>query len=39
MRWKIEIGMLFIIITYEYPAEHPVKRYYGVATENYKLIH
>jgi len=24
---------------YEYPAEHMVKRHYGVATERYKLIH
>ncbi len=24
---------------YEYPAEHSVKRHYGVATERYKLIH
>tara|TARA_R110002167_G_scaffold205954_7_gene409956 strand:+ start:164 stop:1666 length:1503 start_codon:yes stop_codon:yes gene_type:complete len=24
---------------YEYPAEHAVKRHYGMATKNYKLIH
>jgi arylsulfatase A-like enzyme len=24
---------------YEYPAEHMVKRHYGIATERYKLIH
>ena len=24
---------------YEYPAEHMVKRHYGVSTERYKLIH
>lgn len=24
---------------YEYPAEHAVKRHYGIATEDYKLIH
>ena len=24
---------------YEYPAEHMVKRHYGVRTERYKLIH
>ena len=24
---------------YEYPAEHSVKRHYGVRTERYKLIH
>lgn len=24
---------------YEYPAEHAVKRHYGVRTERYKLIH
>lgn len=24
---------------YEYPAEHAVKRHYGIATKNYKLIH
>ena len=24
---------------YEYPAEHMVKRHYGVATDRYKLIH
>ncbi len=24
---------------YEYPAEHSVKRHYGIATERYKLIH
>jgi arylsulfatase A-like enzyme len=24
---------------YEYPSEHMVKRHYGVATEQYKLIH
>ena len=24
---------------YEYPAEHSVKRHYGVRTEDYKLIH
>lgn len=24
---------------YEYPAEHAVKRHYGIATENFKLIH
>jgi len=24
---------------YEYPAEHMVKRHYGIATENFKLIH
>jgi arylsulfatase A-like enzyme len=24
---------------YEYPAEHAVKRHYGIATKKYKLIH
>jgi arylsulfatase A-like enzyme len=24
---------------YEYPAEHMVKRHYGIRTERYKLIH
>lgn len=24
---------------YEYPAEHAVKRHYGVRTDRYKLIH
>jgi len=24
---------------YEYPAEHAVKRHYGIATKDYKLIH
>jgi len=24
---------------YEYPAEHSVKRHYGVSTDKYKLIH
>jgi hypothetical protein len=24
---------------YEYPAEHAVKRHYGIATKEYKLIH
>ena len=28
-----------IIIFYEYPAEHMVKRHYGVRTDRYKLIH
>jgi hypothetical protein len=24
---------------YEYPAEHAVKRHYGIATKQYKLLH
>nr|WP_236027375.1 sulfatase/phosphatase domain-containing protein [Gelidibacter pelagius] len=24
---------------YEYPAEHAVKRHYGIATKDYKIIH
>ena len=34
-RWRDAIYYHY----YEYPAEHAVKRHYGVRTERYKLIH
>jgi arylsulfatase A-like enzyme len=34
-RWRDAVYYTY----YEYPAEHMVKRHYGVATERYKLIH
>ena len=35
MKWRDAIYYHY----YEYPAEHSVKRHYGVRTERYKLIH
>jgi arylsulfatase A-like enzyme len=35
MKWRDAIYYHY----YEYPAEHAVKRHYGVRTERYKLIH
>lgn len=32
-------NILFIMSDYEYPADHAVKRHYGVRTDRYKLIH
>jgi arylsulfatase A-like enzyme len=34
-RWRDAVYYTY----YEYPAEHMVKRHYGVATDRYKLIH
>ena len=34
-RWRDAIYYHF----YEYPAEHSVKRHYGIRTQRYKLIH
>ena len=34
-RWRSALYYHF----YEYPAEHMVKRHYGIRTERYKLIH